>query len=170
MAVSTAVRTYYAERIFAQSGRDEAPPNFRPLDVEPTGRFTVEGCRGGGKNVLEIQLAGDDDRVTDLRLACGLCNPAMYACADVVADWARGRDLAGILALDPLDVGNLTPFFERLGGPGRPDDAREKFQYVLLALQRAVLDHRGEAAPPMPEIGEHTGRDLDDEDDEDDED
>jgi hypothetical protein len=167
VAVSTAVRTYYAERIFARSGREEAPPNFRPLDVAPTGRFTVEGCRGGGKNILEIQLVGTDDRVADLRLACGLCNPAMYACADVVADWARGRGLDEILALDPLEVANLAPFFERLGGPGRPDDAREKFQYVLLALQRAVLDHRGEAAPPLPGIPEHTGRDLDDDYDDD---
>ena len=164
MAVSTAVRTYYAERIFARSGRDEAPPNFRPLDVEPTGRFTVEGCRGGGKNILGIQLVGEGDRVVDLRLSCGLCNPAMYACSDIVADWARGRACDPILALDPLDVAHLTPFFARLGGPGRPDDAREKFQYVLLALQRAVLDHRGEAAPPFPEIPEHTGRDLDDDD------
>ena len=164
MAVSTAVRTYYAERIFARSSRDQAPPNFRPLDATPTGRFTVEGCRGGGKNVLEIQLVGEDDRVADLRLSCGLCNPAMYACADVVADWARGRGQTEILALEPLDVESLAPFFERLGGPGRPDDAREKFQYVLLALQRAVLDHRGEPAPPMPEIPEPTGRDLDDDD------
>ena len=165
MAVSTAVRTYYAERIFARSGRDEPPPNFRPLDAEPTGRFTVEGCRGGGKNILEIQLVGAEGRVADLRLSCGLCNPAMYACADVVADWARGRALDEILALDPLDVAQLAPFFARLGGPGRPDDAREKFQYVLLALQRAVLDHRGESPPPMPEIPEATGRDLDDDDD-----
>ena len=164
MAVSTAVRTYYAERIFAQSGRDEAPPNFRPLGVEPTGRFTVEGCRGGGKTILEIQLVGEGGRLADLRLSCGLCNPAMYACSDIVADWSRGRSLDEILALDPLDVASLAPFFERLGGPGRPDDAREKFQYVLLALQRAVHDHRGEPAPPMPEIPEHTGRDLDDDD------
>lgn len=164
MAVSTPVRIYYAERIFAQSGRDQAPPNFRPLDVTPTGRFTVEGCRGGGKNILEIQLVADAERVLDLRLACGLCNPAMYVGADVVADWARGRSLDEIQSLDPLDVPSLAPFFERLGGPGRPDDAREKFQYVLLALQRAVLDHRGEPAPPMPEIAEQTGRDLDDED------
>ena len=62
-------------------------------------------------------------------------------------------------------MASLGPFFARLGGPGRPDDAREKFQYVLLALQRAVLDHRGEASPPLPEIPEHTGRDLDDDDD-----
>ena len=165
MAVSTAVRTYYAEKIFALSGRDEAPPNFRPLEVAATGRFTVEGCRGGGKNILEIQLVGEGGRVADLRLACGLCNPAMYACSDIVADWARGRGLDEILALDPLDVEALAPFFARLGGPGRPDDAREKFQYVLLALQRAVHDHRGEAAPALPEIPEHTGRDLDDDDD-----
>ena len=164
MAVSTAVRTYYAERIFARSGRDEAPPNFRPLEVAPTGRFTVEGCRGGGKNVLEIQLLGADDRVADIRMLCGLCNPAMYACSDVVADWARGRGFDEILALDPLDVAGLAPFFQRLGGPGRPDDAREKFQYVLLALQRTVLHHRGEDVPPMPEIPEPTGGDLDDDD------
>jgi len=163
VAVSPAVRTYYAERIFARSGRDEAPPNFRPLEVPATGRFTVEGCRGGGKNVLEIALVGEGVTVRDLRLSCGLCNPAMYACADVVADWARGRAIDGILALDPLDVTALAPLFERLGGPGRPDDAREKFQYVLLALQRAVLDHLGEAVPPMPEIPEHADRDLDDE-------
>ena len=37
------------------------PPNFRPLDVEPTGTSTVEGCAGGGKNILEVAIVGRDD-------------------------------------------------------------------------------------------------------------
>ena len=169
MAVSTAVRTYYAERIFARSRRDEAPPNFRPLDDEPTGRATVEGCRGGGKNILEVFVRGEGETIHDVRLACGLCNPAMYACADIVADWARGKAADAILGVDPLVIEQLVPFWDALGGPGRPDDAREKFQYALLALQRAVLDHLGREAPPLPEIPEHVERDWAEDDEEEDE-
>ena len=33
MAVSTAVRRYYATEIFAKTGRDRAPPNFVPLGI-----------------------------------------------------------------------------------------------------------------------------------------
>jgi hypothetical protein len=159
--VSAAVRRYYAERIFARSGRDRAPPNFRPLEVPHTGFSSVEGCRGGGKNILEVAIVGDGERVTDVRLSCGLCNPAMYAGADVVAEWARGRRFDEVLAVDPLSLPSLAPFFAALGGPGRPDDAREKFQYALLALQNAVRDHRKEPARPVPEVAGPTERDWD---------
>jgi hypothetical protein len=152
MAVSAAVRAYYAERIFAQSGRGRVPPNFRPLEVAPTGTSTVEGCAGGGKNILEVALVGDGARVEDVRVSCGLCNPAMYAAADVVCGWARGRPFAEILAIDPLDVSALGPFFEALGAPDRPDDAREKFQYALVALQNAVRSHLRQPVPPPPSI------------------
>jgi hypothetical protein len=161
MPVSAAVRKYYAERIFARSGRDKAPPNFVPLSGAPTGFSSVEGCRGGGKNILEVALVGDADKVVDLRLSCGLCNPAMYACADVVAEWARGRACGEILAVDPFDLAQLGPFFAALGGPGRPDDAREKFQYALLAVQNAVRTHRKESPKPVPEIPPPTERDWD---------
>ena len=50
-----------------------------------TGFATVEGCRGGGKNILEVELVGTEDAVADIRMGCGLCNPAMYAAADIVA-------------------------------------------------------------------------------------
>jgi hypothetical protein len=161
MPVSAAVRRYYAERIFAQSGRDRAPPNFRPLEVPHTGLSTVEGCRGGGKNILEVAVVGRDGRIGDLRLSCGLCNPAMYACADVVVEWARGRTFDEVLAPDPLRVEDLAPFFAALGGPGRPDDAREKFQYALLAVQNAVRDHLRQPPVPLPPFPEPTDRDLD---------
>ncbi len=154
MAVSNAVRRYYAERIFARMRRDAAPPNFTPLDEAPTGRAAVEGCRGGGKNITEFALLAGNGRVTDLRVSCGLCNPAMYVAADIVVDWARGRSLEEILGLDPLDVAALEPFFTGLGGPGKPDDAREKFQYALVGVQNAVRDHRGEATLAPPDIDE----------------
>jgi hypothetical protein len=152
MAVSGPVRAYYAERIFKQSGRDRVPPNFRPLDVEPTGTSTVEGCAGGGKNILEVALVGRDDVVSEVRVSCGLCNPAMYAAADVLCDWARGRPMDEILALDPLDAAALGPFFAALGCSDRPDDAREKFQYALVAVQNAVRSHRHDPIPPPPPI------------------
>jgi hypothetical protein len=161
MPVSAAVRKYYAERIFAQSGRDRAPPNFRPLEVPHTGLSTVEGCRGGGKNILEVAVVGQDGRVRDLRLSCGLCNPAMYACADVVVEWARGKAFDEVLTPDPQRVEDLAPFFSALGGPGRPDDAREKFQYALLAVQNAVRDHLRQPPVPLPAFPEPTDRDLD---------
>ena len=69
-------------------------------------------------------------------------------------EWARGRPLDEIMALDALDVAALEPFFEALGGPGKPDDAREKFQYALVGVQNAVRDHRGEATLGPPEIDE----------------
>jgi hypothetical protein len=159
VAVSEAVRRYYATRIFAQSGRGHAPPNFRPLEGEASGFSTVEGCRGGGKNILEVFVRGDAERLEDLRLSCGLCNPAMYACADVVADWARGRTWAEILDLDASDPTAWDDLWEALGGPGRPDDAREKFQYVLRALKDAVRNHLGQPPLPPVEIEEPGSRD-----------
>jgi hypothetical protein len=165
VAVSQAVRRYYAERIFVRQGRDHALPNFTPLEVPWTGRATVEGCRGGGKNVAEFHLLGVDGRVADLRVSCGLCNPAMMAAADIVVAWARGRSFEEVLAPDPRDVAALRPFFDALGGPGRPDDAREKFQYALHGVQNAVRDHRGEATLPLPAFDEPGDRDWAAEDD-----
>ncbi len=76
---------------------------------------------------------------------------------------------ADLLAVDPLDPPSLVPLWDLLGGPGRPDDAREKFQYAILALQRAILDARGEPAPPLPRLPEASDRDwLDEDEDEDD--
>lgn len=169
MAVSAAVRRYYAAEIFAKTGRDHAPANFTPLEGAATGTAQVEGCRGGGKNILEVSLVADSETVLDIRVSCGLCNPAMYAAADILCEWTRDRGLAEILAVDALDVDQLAPLFARLGGPGRPDDAREKFQYVLLAVQNAVRSHRGEAAKPIPVLDEPTDKDWDDEWDDDNE-
>lgn len=152
MAVSPAVRRYYAERIFAQTTREQGPPNFRPLDRRPTGVATVEGCRGGGKNILEVFIVVCEDRVEAIWVACGLCNPAMLVAADIVVEWARGRSTSSILELDPLREDALAPFFLPLGDDERPDDAREKLQYALVALQHAVLNDRGERTPPLPEI------------------
>ena len=160
MAISRPVHRYYAERIFAQTSRDRAPPNFRPLERSPTGMATVEGCRGGGKNIVEVFLVAEDGHVRDVRVSCGLCNPAMYVAMDVLADWTRGRAEADVLRPDPNRLEDLGPFYELLGGPGRPDDAREKFQYALVAVQNAVRDHRGEAPLPVPEFAEPTDRDL----------
>jgi hypothetical protein len=161
MPVSPAVRKYYADKIFAQSGRDRAPPNFRPLGVPHTGLATVEGCRGGGKNLLEVALLGEGGRVKDVRLSCGLCNPAMYVGADVVVEWARGKTFDEVLAVDALRIPALGPFFQALGGPGRPDDAREKFQYALLAIQNAIRDHLKKPALAVPPIDEPTDKDWD---------
>lgn len=171
MGVSNEVRRYYAERIFAQMGPDRAPANFVPLEEPATGYASVEGCLGGGKNITEFALVAAEDPaaggevVRDIRVACGLCNPAMYVAADIVVDWARGRPLDVILALDPLDVPALEPFFEALGGPRWPDDAREKFQYALAGVQEAVRDHRGEAARAVPEFDGPSDRDWSDPDD-----
>lgn len=154
MAVSHAVRDYYARRIFARTSRTTVPPNFRPLEAPATGRSVVEGCRGGGKNILEVRLVAARGKIKDLRVSCGLCNPAMMVAADIVADWARGQVLDDVLAVDPLDPVHLGPLFERLGGAGRPDDAREKFQYAVLGVQSAIRDHRGEPQPPLPRIAE----------------
>lgn len=162
MAVSAAVRRYYAAEIFAKTGRDHAPPNFTPLEAEVSGSAHVEGCRGGGKNILEVTLTAEADAVTDIRMSCGLCNPAMYAAADILCEWTRGRAFAEILAVDAFDIDQLAPFYALLGGPGRPDDAREKFQYVLLAVQNAVRDHRGEPAVPVPVLDEPADKDWDD--------
>lgn len=173
MPVSAAIRTYYAEKVFAHMGRDKVPANFRPLAVPAHGLATVEGCRGGGKNILELTVliepapaAGgstpsEGRRLADARVSCGLCNPAMYAGADVVVEWARGRPIPEILALEPLRVDALAPFFARLGGPGRPDDAREKFQYAVVALQNAVRSALGRTPVAAPPIEGPTDRDWD---------
>jgi hypothetical protein len=152
MPVSAPVRAYYTKHVFLETGRDRVPKNFRPLEVPATGRSSVEGCAGGGKNLLEISVVGQGDVIADLRASCGLCNPAMYAAADVVCEWARGRGIAEALALDPFSEGALDPMFALLGGGERPDDAREKFRYCVLALQNALRAHRGEAPKPIPKI------------------
>ncbi|MFM8385278.1 MAG: hypothetical protein ACKOCB_00455 [Planctomycetia bacterium] len=159
MAVSPAVRRYYAERIFAHMGRDKAPANFRPLGVPAHGMSTVEGCRGGGKNILEVQVLVEQGRLADLRASCGLCNPAMYVGVDVVLEWARGQQVAALLALDPLAMAALEPLYARLGGPGKPDDAREKMQYALVAVQAALRKALGQAAVATPGIEPPTDRD-----------
>lgn len=159
MAVSPAVRRWYAERIFAHMGRDKAPANFRPLGVAAHGLSTVEGCRGGGKNILEVQVLVEQGRLGDVRASCGLCNPAMYVGVDLVLDWARGQAAEALLALDPLDLATLDPLYARLGGPGKPDDAREKLQYALVALQAALRQALGQPAVPTPDIEPPTDRD-----------
>ena len=112
MAVSPAVRQYYAKNIFAKSGRDSVPPNFAPLEVARTGFSSVEGCRGGGKNVLEVAIVGEDNAVKDVRMSCGLCNPAMYAAADIVAEWGRGSSFDDVLSIDPFDVAQPSHEYE----------------------------------------------------------
>ena len=66
MAVSAAVLAYYTRHIFHESGRDRIPKNFRPLEGKATGRSVVEGCVGGGKNVLELHLRADGARIEDV--------------------------------------------------------------------------------------------------------
>ncbi|MDA1195225.1 MAG: hypothetical protein O2894_08575 [Planctomycetota bacterium] len=166
MAVSPEVRQYYAEKIFAAMGPGRVPESFRPLATPPTGFATVEGCRGGGKNLTEFALIGSEGTVLEASAACGLCNPAMYVAADILIRWIRGRSLAEILALDPRDVSALAPFFEALGGRRWPDDAREKFQYALAGVQNAVRNHAGEPALPVPEFDEPSSRDWADPTDE----
>jgi hypothetical protein len=162
MAVSPSVRAYYTKNIFLQSGRDKVPKNFRPLEGTMTGKAFVEGCAGGGKNILEIYVAGDAECVKDVRASCGLCNPAMYAAADVVCEWARGKRFDEVMGTDPLKPVSLDPLFAILGGEGRPDDAREKLQYALLALQNAVRSSRGETCPPLPRVAPPKGESDDD--------
>src|SRR5204862_6951401 len=145
--VSAPVRAYYTKHIFAQSGRDRVPKNFRPLETPATGKSSVEGCAGGGKNILEVFVVGRDERLVDVRASCGLCNPAMYAAADILCEWARGREFREVMALDPLAPPSLAPFFAALGCPDRPEDAREKFQYALVALQNAIRADRREPIP-----------------------
>jgi hypothetical protein len=159
MAVSPAVRRYYAERIFAHMGRDRVPENFRPLATPAHGISTVEGCRGGGKNILEVGVQVADGRLADVRASCGLCNPAMYVGVDVVIGWARGQGVDALLSLDPLAHASLEPLYARLGGPGKPDDAREKFQYTLVALQNALRAAMGRPTVAPPPIEGPTDRD-----------
>jgi hypothetical protein len=72
----------------------------------------------------------------------------MMAAADLALDWARGRDMAEILALDPEAPSSLAPILAPLAGDEPPpEDALEKAAYALLALQDAVRDHGGGAAP-----------------------
>ncbi len=156
MPVSAPVRAYYAARIFALSTRTSVPPNFRPLEAPVSGKSSVEGCAGGGKNILEVSVRLGDGRIDDVRASCGLCNPAMYVAADLVCDDARGRTADEVLALDVLAPASLAPCFAALaaagGGGGRPDDAREKLQYALLALQQALRVARGEPVPRPPAV------------------
>jgi hypothetical protein len=161
MPVSGPVRAYYAANIFARSTRSSMPPNFVPM-AAPDGRSSIEGCAGGGKNLLEVAVALDGPRVRDVRVACGLCNPAMYVAADLACEVARGRPVADLLALDPLAPASLDPWFAALGGSARPDDAREKFQYALIALQQALRAARGDPAAPVPKVP--PPRDLPDDD------
>ena len=158
MKTSAAVRRYYAEQIFAKSGPDGIPAPFRPLGVPHTGRATVEGCRGGGKNILEVRLAVHAERVAAVHMSCNLCNPAMMVAASIIGLWAPGVALSDLLALDPESADDAAPWFDVLGTPDAAD-ASEKFAYTLQALQEAVQDHLAresadEAAPPSQSMAE----------------
>ncbi len=160
MTLSTAVRRYYAERIFAAGGRGEVPWAFRPLDGPATGCAVVEGCRGGGRNVLEVRLRVANDLIEAISMGCNLCNPAMMVAADVLAAWARGRDVASVLAADPFADATLDPWFAAIEADDRPADAVEKFRYTLWAVQNALRDDRGETPRPPPDFA--TGDAADD--------
>jgi hypothetical protein len=69
-----------------------------------------------------------------------------------VIEWARGQAVEALLGLNALDIAALTPLFAKLGGPGQPDDAREKFQYTLVALQNALRVAQGKPSVPPPPI------------------
>ena len=59
------MRRYYAERIFAQTWArpDAFLPNFTPLGVRADrAGAAVEGCRGGGKNILEVSARRATER------------------------------------------------------------------------------------------------------------
>ena len=152
MAVSPPVRAYYTKHIFLQSGRDKVPKNFRPLEGPLTGKSSVEGCAGGGKNILEVFVSTRDERVADVRASCGLCNPAMYAAADVLCEWARGKGVRDVMGADCFSPAALDPFFAALGCADRPDDAREKFQYGLFAIQNAIRAACGQPILPAPKF------------------
>lgn len=167
MRLSPAVRRWYGERIFARGAKGQLPEAFRPLEGKLTGRSVVEGCRGGGRNVLEVRLRVADGRIEAIQMACNLCSPAMYVAADIVGGWARRREAAEVLLLDVHGEGTLTPLFDVLGAPERPADAGEKFRYALWAVQNALRNDRGEPSRPAPDFeaaGEDpVGPDRDDE-------
>ena len=79
--------------------------------------------------------------------------------ADVAVEWARGQAVEELLAVDPFAIAQLDPLFARLGGPGKPDDAREKFQYSIVALQNAVRVAGGQPTVPPPAIDGPTEKD-----------
>ncbi|MFO0932348.1 MAG: hypothetical protein U1E39_06520 [Planctomycetota bacterium] len=151
MPVSAPVRAYYAARIFALSTRTSVPPNFRPLEAPVSGKSSVEGCAGGGKNILEVSVRLVDGRIDDVRASCGLCNPAMYVAADLVCEGARGRTAADVLALDVLAPASLDPFFAALAaaGAGRPAGRRAREAAVRAAGAAAGgAGGAGRAGPP----------------------
>ena len=65
----------------------------------------------------------------------------MYAAADVLCEWARGKAFREVMALDPLAPPSLEPFFAALGAPDRPEDAREKFASAI-QNKRAEMESR----------------------------
>ena len=148
MTVSEAVRRYYASEIFGAMTRDAAPPNFRPFDERVTGASSIKGCRGEGRDLLTIELHEAEGVLRRVRAACGLCGPAMMVAADVVVRFARGQAGNAMRSLDPLGDAALEPLFELLGDEEHAEDAREKFQYALAALQNAARDSQG--LPPLP--------------------
>ena len=150
--LSAAVRRWYGERIFGPGGRGEVPQVFRPLAGAMTGRAVVEGCRGGGRNILEVRLRVAAGRIEALQMACNLCSPPMVVAADILGSWVLGREAEEILGLDAGAEGTLTPWFDVLGAPERPADAGEKFRYVLWAVQNALRQDRGEPSRPVPEF------------------
>lgn len=148
------MRRWYAERIFGPGGRGELPPAFRPLERPATGRATVEGCRGGGKNILEVRLLVDEGRVAGVSLSCNLCNPAMLVAADIVGRWLLGRVAEEVRGLDARARETLAPWFAVLEAPDEPSDAAAKFRYALAAVQNALRDDLGWEPLPIPDYDE----------------
>ena len=55
MAISSAVRRYYEERIYQRSSFTQAPPNFRPLEGEPRPAVPAPGTK-----LFCIEAQGED--------------------------------------------------------------------------------------------------------------
>ncbi len=158
MSISDAVRRYYATEIFGAMTRDAAPPNFRPFSEPITGSSTIKGCRGEGRDLLTIEVHEAGGVLDRVRASCGLCGPAMMVAADVVVRFASGQNADETRALDPLAAEALLPLFDLLGDEGHAEDAREKFQYALAALQNAARDSSGLPPLPTPDVAPPAAR------------
>ena len=101
-------------------------------------------------------VADDEVVIREVRLSCGLCNPAMYVAADILADVGAGACRWGRSSRRgrPSEIADLELRSSRaLGGPG-PAGRREGKVPVrpVPRYRNAVRDHQG-APPAIPVTG-----------------
>lgn len=119
----------YFKRLFS----DPSKSLMGKID-EPDIQVKGELCpRQGKKDQVFLYGRMKDDRVTELKFMCALCDPHMFVAADILCRLAPGKNKDQIAELDQKE------YQELLGG-----ESPEGFEHFQRARELLVLGMMGE--------------------------